>query len=144
MAFGYIHQFEMHDLNKLSFDHVFKGNVFNPFFIAAKRWGSNFHSLIYTGPSLVKEFGNQDWKKSYEINSSFHYMITGTKNFIGVEVNQHVERGKWTTTMRPQMRVAIAENLMVGIVTGIPIYQTERGLSSFLRIIYEPNFKALH
>jgi hypothetical protein len=41
-------------------------------------------------------------------------------------------------TIRPQMRVGIAENLLVGIVTGIPVNRENQRFSTFLRLIYEP------
>lgn len=143
LALGYIHEFEFVDLNRLGQSELFKGNIYNPFFIAAKRWGFNYHSLIYTGPRLVKEF---DMRRefSYEIHTNFHYMITGTRNFIGIEFNKEIHNGKLEAVMRPQMRVGLAENLMVGIVTGIPLRKPGESLSSFVRIIYEPGFRALH
>lgn len=144
LALGYIHEFEFVDLNKMGQGELFKGNIFNPFFIAAKRWGRNYHTLIYTGPKIEKQFGQNNPDITYEINSNFHYMIAGTRNFIGVEVNQGIYQGKLETVLRPQMRVGLAENLMVGIVTGIPINREQQGLSSFIRIIYEPGFKTFH
>jgi hypothetical protein len=57
LALGYIHEFELVDLDKMGQGEFFKGNLFNPFLIAAKRWGRNYHTLIYTGPRIVKEFG---------------------------------------------------------------------------------------
>ncbi len=144
LALGYIHEFEFVDLNKMGQGDLFKGNIFNPFFIAAKRWGRNYHTLIYTGPKIEKQFGQNNPDITYQINSNFHYMIAGTRNFIGVEVNQGINQGKLETVLRPQMRVGLAENLMVGIVTGIPINREQQGLSSFIRIIYEPGFKTFH
>lgn len=144
LALGYIHEFEFVDLNKMGQGDLFKGNIFNPFFIAAKRWGRNYHTLIYTGPKIEKQFEQRNPEITYEINSNFHYMIAGTRNFIGVEVNQGINQGKLETVLRPQMRVGLAENLMVGIVTGIPINRNQQGLSSFIRIIYEPGFKTFH
>lgn len=144
LALGYIHEFEFIDLNKIENQRVFKGNIYNPFFIAAKRWGRNYHTLIYTGPHFQKEFDHPDLKVIYEINSNFHYMIAGTRNFIGLEINKEVSNQKLQTVFRPQMRVALAENLMVGIVSGIPLNKENRGLSSFVRIIYEPGFKTMH
>jgi hypothetical protein len=143
LALGYIHEFEFVDLNKLGQGDLFKGNVFNPFLIAAKRWGSNYHTLVYTGPRIEKEFSMSSIFK-YEIHTSFHYMITGTRNFIGLEVNKEIHNGKLEAVLRPQMRVGLAENLMVGIVTGIPINRETESLSSFIRIIYEPGFKTFH
>ncbi|WP_194775001.1 HAEPLYID family protein [Pararhodonellum marinum] len=144
LAIGYIHEFELTDLDKIRTERFFKGNVYNPFFIAAKRWGRNYHTLIYTGPRLISEFGQTGVETVFEINTNLHYMISGTRNFIGLEVNKEVVSGKLLTVFRPQMRVALAENLMVGIVTGIPVNTEISGLSSFVRIIYEPGFKAMH
>ncbi|TVP53731.1 MAG: phosphoribosylformylglycinamidine synthase, partial [Mongoliibacter sp.] len=112
LALGYIHEFEFVDLNKLGQSELFKGNIYNPFFIAAKRWGLNYHTLVYTGPRIVKDF---DMRRefSYEVHTNFHYMITGTRNFIGIEFNKEFHEGKFEAVMRPQMRVGLAENLMV-------------------------------
>lgn len=137
LALGYIHEFELVDLDKMGQGEFFKGNLFNPFLIAAKRWGRNYHTLIYTGPRIVKEFGSSA-HMAYEINTNFHYMISGTRNFVGMEINQEIADGRLFSVLRPQMRVGLAENLLVGIVTGIPLNREQQGLSSFLRIIYEP------
>jgi hypothetical protein len=143
LALGYIHEFEFTDLNMMRENNLFRGNVYNPFFIAAKRWGSNYHTLVYTGPKIEKFF-DQRRKIEYEINTNLHYMILGTRNFIGLEINKVLHQGKMEAVLRPQMRVGLAENLMIGIVTGIPIKRENTGLSSFVRIIYEPHFRALH
>lgn len=143
LALGYIHEFEFVDLNRLGRGDLFKGNVYNPFLIAAKRWGSNYHTLIYTGPRIVKEF-NQRSEFAYELHSNFHYMIPGTRNFIGMEFNKEFHQNEFIGVLRPQMRVGLAENLMVGIVTGIPVSGQDRSMSSFVRIIYEPGFKTFH
>ena len=143
MALGYIHQFELDGWKKLSYQNHFTGNVFNPFLVAAKRLGSNYHSLIYTGPVIHKSF-DQKAELTYEINWNFHYMVTGTRNFIGLEINQEIHQGSSVATLRPQMRLGLAENLMVGIVSAIPIAQPDHGLGSFIRIIYEPGFRAMH
>lgn len=143
LALGYIHEFEFVDLNKFGQNGLFKGNIYNPFFVAAKRWGRNYHTLIYTGPRIEKEF---DLRRNftYEFHTNFHYMITGTRNFVGLEVNKEIHNGKLETVLRPQMRVGLAENLMIGIVTGIPINRDRESLSTFLRIIYEPGFRTFH
>lgn len=143
LALGYIHEFELEDLNQLGKEGAFKGNIFNPFLVAAKRWGSNYHTLIYTGPKIEKAYGEKA-DVGFEINYNFHYMVSGTRNFLGLEVNQEIHDGKSFTTLRPQMRVGLAHNLMIGIVSAIPVAQPDAGLGSFLRIIYEPGFKAVH
>jgi hypothetical protein len=142
-ALGYIHEFALLDFNQISGKKFFKGNSYNPFLVVAKRWGRNYHSLIYTGPQFEKEF-NQKIETNYQINYNLHYMVPGTRNFLGLEMNQEIQTGKSILTLRPQMRLGIAHNLMIGIVSAIPIGQPDVGLGSFMRIIYEPGFKGMH
>ncbi|WP_222851972.1 HAEPLYID family protein [Cyclobacterium plantarum] len=138
MAFGYIHEFEMNQFSEIRQNRVFSGNAYNPFFIAAKRWATNYHTLIYAGPFIRNHFGQSGVDISWQVNSNFHYMISGTRNFIGVEFNKALENGKFEMVIRPQMRLGIAENLLIGIVTGVPVSRENERFSSFLRLIYEP------
>ncbi len=137
LALGYIHEFEFSDFENFG-DPMFTGNIFNPFMVTAKRWGNNFHTLIYTGPIIEKEFNESSSHFSYEINSNIHYMVPKTRNFIGIEFNKELEDGGFDMVMRPQMRLGISEDLMVGIVTGIPISKEKQRLSAFVRLIWEP------
>ena len=138
LAIGYIHEFEMTDFQLYGKSKLFEGNVFNPFFIAAKRWGNNFHTLVYTGPTITHHFLENEIKKTWQINSNVHYMIPGTRNFIGLEVNQNISHDDTGLILRPQMRVSLSDHLLVGIVTGIPIKKETERFSSFIRLIYEP------
>ncbi|MCS7037701.1 MAG: HAEPLYID family protein [Saprospiraceae bacterium] len=114
------------------------GNLYNPFFVGAKRWGNNWHTLIYAGPLLHQDFASRRWRAEMQWNTNIHYMITGTRNFVGVEFNKEWDREHWHMVMRPQMRVGLADNLLVGIVVGIPTRRQNERLSTFLRLIYEP------
>lgn len=109
--------------------------------MVAKRWGNNFHSLIYTGPMIEQNFNTNKFHTTYDINTSFHYMITGTRNFIGVEFNKTFDAKDFDMTIRPQMRLGIADNLLIGIVAGIPVSRENERLSSFARLIWEPKHK---
>lgn len=140
MALGYINEFELSDFRNFG-TPVIKGNVYNPFLVVAKRWGNNFHSLIYTGPMLEQKFSSNKIHTTYDINTSFHYMISGTRNFIGVEFNKTINDGNFDMTVRPQMRLGIADNLLIGIVAGIPVSRENERLSSFVRLIWEPGHK---
>jgi hypothetical protein len=135
-AIAYLHEFTMVEFSEYGNGSIWKGNIFNPFFVIAKRWGTNFHTLLYTGPHLERfKNGRND---SWQINASFHHMISGSHSFIGVETNMDVWKNKFNAVFRPQMRLVISDELMLGIVVGIPAnFQTER-MSSFLRLIYEP------
>jgi hypothetical protein len=135
-AIAYLHEFTMVEFSEYGNGSVWAGNIFNPFFVIAKRWGANFHTLLYTGPSL--ERFNNGRNDSWEINANLHYMIAGSHSFIGLETNMDVWKNKFVTVFRPQMKLVISDELMVGIVIGIPVnFKTER-LSTFLRLIYEP------
>lgn len=139
MAFGYLHEFELTDFKSYSSSSFYSGNIYNPFFIAAKRWGNNFHTLIYTGPQFIQHFTSNSWETIWQFNTNFHYMISGTRNFLGVEFNKELNNnGDFDMVMRPQMRVGVTDNLLIGIVTGIPIARENERFSTFLRIIYEP------
>lgn len=138
LALGYINELKLVDANRLFSDTPLKGNKFNPFFIAAKRWGDRFHTLLYTGPQFTHLFQTGAWHRAFEINTNFHYMIPGTRNFVGVEVNKELYQNQLSTVFRPQLRVSITDNLLIGIVTGIPSGTAEQRLSSFMRLIYEP------
>jgi hypothetical protein len=140
LAIGYINELEFTDLDKIR-KRLFQGNVYNPFFVAAKRWGNNFHTLIYTGPMIEKHFNQEGVNFSYELNTNFHYMISGTRNFIGIEINKQIYANDFDMVLRPQMRLDISENLMIGIVAGIPLYRENERLSSFIRLIYEPSHR---
>lgn len=140
MAIGYINEFELSDFGNFGNPFI-KGNVYNPFLVVAKRWGNNFHSLIYTGPMIEQNFSINKFHTTYDINTSFHYMITGTRNFIGVEFNKTFDNDDLDITIRPQMRLGIADNLLIGIVAGIPVSRENERLSSFIRLIWEPKHK---
>jgi len=140
MAIGYIHEFELAPFREYRTGPKWDGHLYNPFFIAAKRWGQNLHTLIYTGPQLVRHHHDRTVKTNMQINTNLHYMIDGTRNFIGVEVNKDIYKGM-DMVIRPQMRVGIADNVLIGIVTGIPTKRTNERFSTFLRLIYEPRHR---
>lgn len=140
MAIGYINEFEISDFRNFGSPFI-KGNVYNPFFVIAKRWGYNFHSLIYTGPQIEQNYETKNLHTSYDINTSFHYMITGTRNFVGIEFNKIFDNNEFDMTLRPQMRVGITDNLLIGIVGGIPVSRRNERFSSFIRLIWEPEHK---
>jgi hypothetical protein len=138
LAIGGITEFEFTDLNTIGREQVFQGILYNPFLIAAKNWGSSFHTLLYTGPRITTHFNSDQVDFAYEINSNFHYMIPGTRNFVGVEFNKIVRDANFDMVIRPQMRLTISDGLMVGIVPSIPVSRENERLGAFMRLIYEP------
>ncbi|WP_286756186.1 HAEPLYID family protein [Roseivirga sp. UBA838] len=140
MALGYINEFELSDFRNFG-EPLVKGNIYNPFLVVAKRWGNNFHSLIYTGPMIEQMYESKAVTTHYDINTSFHYMISGTRNFIGIEFNKTLGHADFDMTIRPQMRLGLAEDLLVGIVAGIPVQRENQRFSSFVRLIWEPGHR---
>jgi hypothetical protein len=138
MAVGYLHEFEIVPFNRWGEEQLYKGNLYNPFFIVAKRWGTLYHTLIYAGPMIEQQFSTRSWETTMQVNSNFHYMVSGTRNFIGVEFNKEFNREQFDMIIRPQMRIELTEKLMIGIVTGIPTSRRNERFSSFVRLIYEP------
>jgi hypothetical protein len=139
MALGYIHELELSDLDVISRAPLFKGNLYNPFFIAAKRWGYNFHTMIYTGLRIEHTFFRATpLFFEYEWHTNLHYMIRGTRNFIGVEIAKYFSAEETRVTLRPQMRLGIADNVLIGIVFNVPLRRDTERFGVFFRIIYEP------
>lgn len=141
MALGYLNELVFPDLDRFGEARLIQGNVYNPFFVVAKRLSSQWHSLVYTGPQVFQPFrgGHVDW--SYDVNSSVHYMVRNSRNFVGVEVNKTWAPGDFDMTIRPQMRLQINDELLIGIVTGVPVKRESQRLSMFLRLIYEPKHR---
>lgn len=141
MAIGYLNEFEFVNFSHYGNEAFVEGNVYNPFFVAAKRWGQNFHTLIYTGPQMQQHFSDNSMHTIWQINTNFHYMIDGTRNFIGLEFNKEITYDDFDMVIRPQMRLGITDNLLVGIVAGVPIKRESQRFSTFFRLIYEPKHK---
>lgn len=137
LAAGYIHELKLHSFYTLGHMHsLVKGHEFSPFFIAAKRFGSHIHTLMYTGP-LWENILHQTTVFSYQINASVHYMLA-SKSFVGIEVNEEVSNHTVQLIARPQVKLVMAPNFAIGFATGIPVHAAEHGMSFLMRMIYEP------
>lgn len=142
MAVGYINELELNAFRDYG-KKVFTGNVYNPFLVVAKGWGKNHNisTLVYAGPQFIQHFQGNHWQTDWQINTSVHYLIPNTRNFIGMEVNKSITKERFNMVLRPQMRVALQDNLIVGLVAGIPTNTKHEGFSGFARIVYEPKHK---
>jgi len=119
------------------FNFADDGTAFNPFFVAAKSWHSNWHTLIYTGPEIAYHYKSGKTQMNWQINTSFHYALPQTDHFIGLEVNQEVASGSLETTLRPQVKLGLNDKLAVGMAVGFPVGRKENAISSFFRLIYQ-------
>lgn len=93
--------------------------------------------MVYVSPLLEHDFTKNSLALNWQINTSFHYVISQTKHFIGVELNKEINNGKFKMIIRTQLKIKLTQKLALGIVTGIPINKHNESCSSFLRIIYE-------
>ena len=137
MALGYLNELEFSDFRNFG-NPLFKGNVYNPFFVAAKRFGRNLHSLIYTGPAIEQSFADNTLDFAWELNANLHYMVPGTQNFLGLEANMGWEEGDYSLILRPQIRLDISHTMLLGLVAGIPVQTGSERFSAFMRLIWEP------
>lgn len=138
LAIGYSQLIEFTDFKSYGKRQLITGVSYNPFFVAAKRWGNNFHTLMYVGPVFEYDFTQKTTIVNWQINTAFHYTIPHSSHFIGVELNKEINQGKLEMTVRPQVKIKLNQNLGIGFVTGFPINKKCQGFSSFFRIIYEP------
>ncbi|GAB3224706.1 phosphoribosylformylglycinamidine synthase [Algoriphagus aestuariicola] len=138
LALGYTQILELTDFNDYGETNLISGTVFNPFFVAAKRWGENFHTVVYTYPMIERSFGENTTEVAWGINTSLLYSIPTTSHFVGVELNKEIDQGHFAMTIRPQAKIRVNERLAVGMVTGFPVHKSGERFSSFFRLIYEP------
>lgn len=139
-ALGYINELQLADPRRTGTRAV-RGNLYNPFVVGAKRWTPNAHTLVYTGVRHEQEFGHGFAPPLVEVNASAHYMLPGTRNFVGLEVNADRERRAMHTVLRPQMRLGITDRLLLGVVVGVPVASDRERLGTFFRLIYEPSHR---
>jgi hypothetical protein len=138
MAAGAIYEMELHSFKTMSGSKkVLKGNDFNPFLIVAKRWGKQFHSLLYTGPVFHNGFDDHQSLVTLQTNVSVHYQLPHTGHLLGVEVNQEWNREAMKTVIRPQLKLKLNAGFALGVATGIPLDYKQEGLSFVARLIYE-------
>jgi len=138
VAVAYLHEVLLPATGRDYARRPIAGHVFNPFAVVARRWATNWHTLLYAGPVLVRERDGEWREGSIEANWNLHYMLPGTRNFVGVELNQSIERRSMDVVVRPQMRLGINEHTLLGVAVGVPANRQRERLGFFVRLIYEP------
>lgn len=137
-AVGYLHEVLLNETSRALLRRPVDGQIFNPFLVTAVRWTDNWHTLLYTGPRVVRRSSGGWERPVFDANWNVHYMVPGTRNFVGLEVNQSIENRRNNFILRPQMRVSINDHFLVGIASGIPINRDKERVGTFIRLIYEP------
>lgn len=138
MAIGYQHTFRLHSFTTMHTDKaIWKGHSLYPFIVVAKRWGRQWHTLLFSGPEQEYTNGTLTPETTYHVNTSIHYQLPGG-HFAGLEINQVYEPYRTSTVLHPQMKLVFSEYLSVGLVTRIPIGPGENGAGMLARLIYTP------
>lgn len=137
MAIGYTQSILFADFKDFGRKQMVSGLVYRPFFIAAKRWGSSFHTLFYTYPVIEKTLGHSGADLSWEANTSFMYNPAGSKHFVGMEVNHEIIDGHYKVVLRPQVKINLDKRIAFGVVTGVPVKDKSKNVNSLFRLIYE-------
>jgi hypothetical protein len=140
MAVGYIYETRRKGFDLFSVT----GSMHNPFFIVAKKWGSQFHTLVNAGPAFEHDNADGHLNAVLLVNTDIHYVLPGTKNFVGIEFNKEMERSHFKMMFRPQVKMALTSTSSVGIALGIPAGRNERDLDVLVRWIYEFKKKIRH
>lgn len=138
LAVGYTQIVEVTGSRKNNRHSVVPGTIYSPFFVGAKRWGNQWHTLIYIYPQIEHHTDKTGYDITWNWNTSFLYTIPQTKNFVGVEWNKEMKEGHLNMGLRPQMKMKLNDKMTLGIVTGFPCRKDDEKFSSFFRIIYEP------
>ncbi|WP_435522889.1 hypothetical protein [Chryseobacterium indoltheticum] len=55
--------------------------MYSPFFIAAKKWGSHIHTLVYAYPMIQHQLGENGTPVDWQINSSVMYPLPNSGHF---------------------------------------------------------------
>lgn len=103
----------------------------NPFLIIAKRWGHHFHSLIYTGPVYT-----QTTLQSFDVNFNVHYVLSATRNFVGMEINMRTGPTR-EIALHPQMKLSLSPLSSVGFVAGVGHTDKGEHVEFLIRVIRE-------
>lgn len=127
MAAGYIFERRLMPSNP-AYEH-------NPFLIIAKKWGNQFHTLLYAGPLFEYRAGGV--ATAALVNASVHYILPGTKNFIGAEVNDELTAHDHKMIIRPQFKMTLSPASAIGLAVGISTHGHEEPLDFIIRWIYE-------
>ncbi|WP_379966240.1 HAEPLYID family protein [Epilithonimonas sp. UC225_85] len=139
LSAGYFNELETSPFDEFG-KPLFVGNVYNPFFAAAKIWGQRLQSMIYAGPAIKQEFESNETKTQYRFNTILSYRFgKGEKeSFFGLECNQTFgKEDKPQLILRPQVQLQMTDDFKIGLVAGVPVMTSnDLNASGFLRLIY--------
>ncbi len=138
MALGYTHILKLTDFRSYGKERWVREVISSPFFVAAKRWGTHWHTMIYVSPLVACAGpGHKGVTAEWMVNAALHYTLPHSGHFIGMEVSAESREGILGVTLRPQVKIRLSHRLAAGLVTGIPLQVPGEGFSSFVRLICE-------
>ncbi|WP_333663655.1 HAEPLYID family protein [Chishuiella changwenlii] len=136
-AVGYSQIVDFNDFNKMNSKQVIAGTNYNPFFIAAKKWGNNWHTLLFFSPIIEQSFEEKNVEMRWELNSSIYYNLPGTSHYVGLEFNEALDDSEFSMVIHPEVKIKMNNQLAVGLVNGFSINHHSEDFSLFGRVIYE-------
>ena len=136
-AVGYSQIVDFNDFNKMKSKQVIAGTNYNPFFIAAKKWGNNWHTLLFFSPIIEQSFEEKNVEMRWELNSSIYYNLPGTSHYVGLEFNEALDDSEFSMVIHPEVKIKMNNQLAVGLVNGFSINHHSEDFSLFGRVIYE-------
>ncbi|HSF54070.1 MAG TPA: HAEPLYID family protein, partial [Algoriphagus sp.] len=95
LALGYTQLIELTDFRDYRSGNLVSGTVHSPFFVAAKRWGKEIHTTIYTYPMIARDFTKTATEVDWAINTSILYSLPQSEHFVGVEISQEFNHGEF-------------------------------------------------
>ena len=140
MAVGYTNEFVFHSFKTLCNENrLMKGNLYSPFFVAAKKWGKHLHTMLIAGSMYEQVFSSNTNSLGYQFHGSVFHVFS-KNGFAGFELNHVYLNETYSTVLHPEVKYKISPSVAIGVVTAIPINQTYEP-SIFFRFIYEPKRK---
>jgi hypothetical protein len=149
VGMGYYHQSTLASLGEWAHQPMVQRTQGLLYGVMAKRWGYRWHLTAQAGPR---------WQATHsahavpadawlaEIHTSVQFLLPGTPNFAGLEVNSGWGANQQWLTLRPQLRLSLAHHFLVGLALGIPIVSEpeHEHLSGFVRLMWEPSHRHHH
>lgn len=131
-TFGQEDEFEPR--NQFTIDQI----QYFPFLVGAKNWQDRFFLLFSGGSALNQDLVESEYSFEHQINTAFHYGLGEDDHYLGVELNKSLKEREFEMTIRPQIILELADDIILGAAIGLPVVSSEgKGLSGFLRLAYE-------
>ncbi|WP_158857265.1 HAEPLYID family protein [Lunatibacter salilacus] len=108
-----------------------------PFYMIGKNWQDTYFFLFSGGPEITRQLRPLETEWAINLNSNFHYAFSEKDHMVGLEINKQIAEGAIGMIFRPQLTLNVWEDIVVGMVIGIPVGLEEDKWNAFVRLAYE-------